>query len=393
MKESAVKMNFERVHAEINLDNLLFNVREMKKVIPEDSKIMAVIKADAYGNGAVETAQTLEKQDEIGGFCTATFDEAIELRNNNINKPILVLGLVFPSDYDEMIRSDIRPTVYDLELAEKINKSAEKIGKKAKIHIKIDTGMGRIGFQPDEKGIDDIISISRLPFIDLEGIFTHFSRCDEKEKKYADNQQACFEKTISRLRESGITFTFSHSANSAAIMEYPPAYSKLVRAGITLYGMWPSNEVDHSFPLKSVMTLKASVIYVKVLPAGCPIGYGGTYVTDKDTKIATVSIGYADGMPRSLSNKGEVLIHGRRVPIIGRICMDQMMVDVTDIPDVNMFDTVTIIGTDGKEEITMEEVGDKSGRFNYELSCLLGNRRIPKIYFLDGKEVKRTFEM
>lgn len=386
-------MNFERVHSEINLDNLLYNVHEMKKVIPDDSKILAVIKADAYGNGAIETAEILEKQSEIGGFCTATFDEAVELRKNNIDKLILVLGLVFPSDYEQMISLDIRPSVYNLDLARLINDTAEKLNKKAKIHIKIDTGMGRIGFQPDENGIEDIISISKMPFIEMEGIFTHFARCDEKDKKYADKQQDCFNSVVNRLNEAGVSFTYTHSANSAAIMEYPPAYSKLVRAGITLYGMWPSDEVDHSFPLRSVMSLKSSVIHIKKLPAGCAIGYGGSYVTKKETTVATVSIGYADGMPRSLSNKGEVLIHGKRSRIIGRICMDQMMIDVSDIPDVKMFDTVTIIGSDGKEKITMEELGNKSGRFNYELSCLLGNRRVPRIYLLDGKEIKRTSEL
>ena len=247
--------------------------------------------------------------------------------------------------------------------------------------------MSRIGFQVTEAEADVVKEISKLNNIEIEGIFTHFARCDERDKSHAIQQQELFEKMLGFLQDRGVEYTYSHSANSAAILEFDRAHAKLVRAGVTLYGMWPSDEIDTSFPLKSIMEIKSHVVHVKDLEPGRAISYGGTFVVEKPMRVATIPVGYGDGYPRSLSNKGYVLIHGEKAPILGRVCMDQFMVDVTDIPNVSVLDEVTIIGRDGDLEITFEELGELSNRFNYELACGLGNRRIPHIYYKDGAKV------
>ena len=383
-------MDFNRVFAAVNLDNMLDNLSNMKNKIPDDAKIFAVLKTNGYGTGAVPIARELEEIDYVFGYCTATCDEALELRAAGMKKPILILGYVFPDNYEAMIKNDIRPTIFSLDAAKEFDETASKLSKVAPIHIAIDTGMSRIGFQVREDEADVIKEISELSHVKIEGVFTHFARCDQQDKSYAEAQQDLFEKMLDMLDKRNVEIEYHHSANSAAILEFPRAYSRLVRAGVTLYGMWPSDDMDESFPLKSIMSIHSKVVHVKDLEKGRTISYGGTFEAESDIRVATIPVGYGDGYPRSLSNKGYVLIHGKKAPILGRICMDQMMVDVTAIDSVKVGDEVVLIGKFDNEEITMEELGNLSGRFNYELSCGLGNRRIPHVYFKNGIKVSST---
>lgn len=376
---------YSRVHAEIDLDAILYNMESMHKNISKNTKIMAVIKADGYGHGAVEIAEAIDGLDYVFGYAVATVEEGLILRNHGIEKPILILGYAFPDQYEDMIRAEIRPTVFTMEMAAELSVAAKRLDMDCMIHFAIDTGMSRIGYQVTEEAAEEMTQISKLPHIMVEGIFTHFARADELDKTPAMEQLSLFKNMISMLEKRGLTIPIHHCSNSAAIVEIPEANMDLVRAGITLYGLWPSDEVDKCcIDLKPVLSLITHVAYVKELPAGRAISYGGTYVTKNTQKIATIPVGYADGYARGLSNKGAVLIHGKRAPICGRVCMDQFMVDVTDIPDVKNGDEVILIGGSGDEYITMEEVGELSGRFNYEFVCDLG-KRIPRVYVHKGK--------
>lgn len=378
---------YSRVHAEIDLDALIYNMESMHRNISERTKIMAVIKADGYGHGAVEIAEAIDHLDYLYGYAVATVEEGLILRNHGIQKPILILGYAFPEQYEDMIRAEIRPTVFTREMAEALSVTAEQIGAECRIHFAVDTGMSRIGYQVNEASAEEMAQLSLLPHIMVEGIFTHFARADEKDKTSSHRQLALFSDMISMLRKRGVEIPLHHCSNSAGIVELPEANMDLVRAGITLYGLWPSEEVDKGrISLKPVLSLVTHVAYVKELPAGREISYGGTYVTKEKRIIATIPVGYADGYARGLSNKGDVLIHGKRAPIRGRVCMDQFMVDVTDIPDVKSGDEVILIGQSGSECITMEEVGTISGRFNYEFVCDLG-KRIPRVFVHKGRVV------
>lgn len=378
---------YSRVHAEIDLDAILHNMDAMHAIISEDTKIMAVIKADGYGHGAVEIAEAVDRLQYVFGYAVATVEEGLILRNHGIKKPILILGYAFPDQYEDMIRAEIRPTVFTREMAEELSETAARLSMDCPIHFAVDTGMSRIGYQVTEQAADEMAQLAALPHIIVEGIFTHFARADEADKTSACQQLALFRRMISMLEERGITIPIHHCSNSAGIVELPEANMNLVRAGITMYGLWPSEEVDKGrIDLRPALSLVTHVAYVKELDAGRQISYGGTYTTKEKRMIATIPVGYADGYARGLSNKGDVLIHGRRAPIRGRVCMDQFMVDVTDIPDVKCGDRVVLIGTDGNETITMEEVGERSGRFNYEFVCDLG-KRIPRVYLHEGKVV------
>lgn len=383
-----MKMNqYSRVYAEIDLDAVLYNMESMRGNIAENTKIMAVIKADGYGHGAVEIAEAIDHLDYVFGYAVATVEEGLILRKHGIEKPILILGYVFPDQYEAMIRAEIRPTVFTAEMAEELSEAAEKTGMDCKIHFAIDTGMGRIGYQVTEEAADEMTRLAKLPHIMVEGIFTHFAKADEIEKEPTHRQIELFIHMIQMLEQRGVKIPIHHCSNSAGIVEIPEANMDLVRAGITLYGLWPSDEVDKTkISIKPALSLITHVAYVKELEAGHSISYGGTYTTKETRRIATIPVGYADGYARSLSNKGDVLIHGRRAPICGRVCMDQFMVDVTDIPDVTVGDEVILIGSAGEETITMEEVGAISGRFNYEFVCDLG-KRIPRVYVHKGKVV------
>lgn len=380
---------YTRVRAVIDLDAILYNMNSMHQNISEDTKIMAVIKADGYGHGAAEVAECIEHLDYLAGYAVATVEEGLILRNHGIKKPILILGYAFPDQYDELIAADMRPTVFTREMAQELSQAAGEMGVDCPIHFAVDTGMSRIGYQVTEEAADEMAQIARLPHIMVEGIFTHFARADEADKTSAKEQLALFEKMISMLEERGVEIPIKHCSNSAGIVELKEANMDMVRAGITLYGLWPSEEVRRDIiDLKPALSLITHVAYVKDLEAGRAISYGGTYVTKRPSRIATIPVGYADGYARGLSNKGAVLIHGKRAPICGRVCMDQFMVDVTDIPEVKMGDEVILIGSAGEETITMEEVGELSGRFNYEFVCNLG-KRIPRVFRRNGKIIAR----
>ena len=378
---------FERVKAVVSLDAIAHNFEEMKKNIADGTRIVAVIKADGYGHGAEAISRLIEDYEYIWGFATATAEEAIQLKDAGIEKPVLILGLVFEEYFQELIRKDVRLTVCEYDVAKILSDEAVRQGRQVHIHIALDTGMSRIGYQVTEEAADAMAQIAKLPHMIVEGIFTHFAKADEYDKTFTKEQIQKFRKMIAMMEDRGVSIPVKHCSNSAGIAEIREANMDMVRAGITLYGLWPSEEVDqNSLDLKPVMELKTHVAYVKDLEAGRAISYGGTFITKRDSRIATIPVGYADGYCRGLSNTGSVLIHGKRAPICGRVCMDQFMVDVTDIPDVKIGDEVTLIGRDGDEVITMEEVGSLSGRFNYEFVCVLG-KRIPRVFYRDGKRI------
>lgn len=379
---------YSRVYAEVNLDAILYNMEQMRKLLKEDTKIMGVIKTDGYGHGAVPIGRELEQLDYTWGYATATVEEAEILRRNGMEKPILVLGATFPEQYEAMADLGIRVNLYSIRQAEQMEVAAAKMNKKIMVHAKIDTGLSRLGFQVTEEAADEIARISRMPHIIVEGIFTHFAKSDAKDKTMANQQMEAFAKMKKMLEERNVEIPMIHCSNSAAIIDMPEANMSVVRAGISLYGMWPSDEVKkENIDLQPVMSLKSCIVFLKELEKGRTISYGATYETTRKQRIATVPVGYGDGYPRSLSNKGYVLIHGKKAPICGRICMDQFMVDVTDIPEAQEGDLVTLVGKDHGAEITMEEIGDLSGRFNYEFACDLG-KRIPRVYIKNGEVVE-----
>ena len=379
--------HYDRAWAEIDLDALLFNIEEIKKSIDRTTQIIAVLKTDGYGHGAGQIARMLERDNQVWGYAVATAEEAFVLKEEGVCKPLLILGYTFPYSYERLVCEGVRSTVFTLETAQELSKAAVKHGKQCSVHIKIDTGMTRIGIHPDEEGLALIRQIQALPGLEIEGIFTHFATADEADRTKAYRQMTLFQDYVERIeRELDIKIPMKHCSNSAGIIEMPEAQMDAVRAGIILYGLWPSDEVqaDDKIQLKPMLSLKSRVVYVKTVPAGQEISYGGTFTTERDTRVATICIGYGDGYPRSLSNIGHVLIKGQRVPIAGRVCMDQLMIDVTDIAQpVCVGDQVTLIGTDNTACITMEELGELSGRFNYELACDIG-KRIPRIYKQDG---------
>ena len=376
-----IRNEFKRVCAVVDLDAAAENIRNLRRNLAPETKILAVIKANGYGHGALQIAEKFENSDDVFGYAVATAEEAFALRRGGMCKPILILGYAFSESYGSLAEQDIRPTVFRLDMAKELSEEAVKRGKRLKIHIKVDTGMSRVGIFPDDTGVSFVKQVTELPGIEIEGIFTHFARADERDKTSAREQFARFTSFTERLeRELSLRIPLKHCANSAAIMELPETALDLVRAGIALYGLWPSEEMDREKnTLRPVLRLYSHIVYIKTLPAGTPVSYGGTYVTEGTRRIATIPVGYGDGYPRMLSGKGEVLIRGKRAPIVGRICMDQFMADVTEIPDVKEGDLVTLIGEDGAQRITMEELGGLSGRFNYELACDLGSR-IPRVY-------------
>ena len=376
----------KRVFARVNLDNILFNLRNMKEAVNTSTGIMAVIKSDGYGHGAVEIARVTEKEPYLFGFAVATIEEAVELREAGIKKPILILGYTFPDTYEYIVANDIRPAVFKADQARGLSDEAMRQKRQVFFHIAVDTGMNRIGVKPVEESLHFISGVSWLPYVDMEGIFTHFARADEREKQPTIAQIEKFNYFVELCRQEGINFRYRHCSNSAGIIDHREANMDMVRAGITLYGLMPSDEVrQDKIAFKSALELKSHIVYIKYIAPREAVSYGGTYVARSERRVATIPVGYGDGYPRSLSNKGWVLIHGHRAPILGRVCMDQFMVDITDIPDVSEYDEVTLIGTDGKQSISAEDLGDLSGRFNYELVCDI-NKRVPRTYIKDGEE-------
>ena len=379
---------YNRVYAKIDLDAAAYNMEQMKKRIGSGARLIAVIKTDGYGHGAVPLARMFEETDYVWGYAVASLDEGVVLRKHGIKKPILVLGCIFPDQYEEMIRYEIRATIYMEDMAREMADTARRAGKKAFFHIKVDTGMGRIGFPVSEESADIIERISRMPDVVTEGMYTHFAKADETDKSYTLEQHRKFMWMKEQMEKRGVEIPYYDCDNSAGIIDFPDMKHDLARAGISMYGLYPSDEVDQSaVDLKPVLSLISHVTFVKTVEPGTAISYGGTFVADKTMRVATIPVGYGDGYPRSLSNKGFVLIHGKRARILGRVCMDQFMVDVTDIPGVKFMDRVILAGEDGNDRITVDELAGLSGRFNYEFVCCLG-KRIPRIYEKDGKRVE-----
>ncbi|MBP9988285.1 MAG: alanine racemase [Ruminococcus sp.] len=376
-----------RVYLKIDLDAICDNVKEIFKKVGSDTKVMAVIKADAYGHGAIEVAKALSEI-QTYGFAVATVGEALALRRAGISRPILILDFVFPNQFETIIRNDIMLTIFQYEIAKELNETAKAMGTTAHIHIKIDTGMGRIGFIPSDESIEKIKKINELSNVEIDGIFTHFACADEKDKTSMNKQYSIFKSFVEKLEAIGIDIPIKHCCNSAAIIDLDDGFLNMVRSGIITYGLYPSDEVKkENLNIRPAMELHSVVINVKTIQAGDTVGYGSTYVATKPTVIATIPVGYADGYPRLLSNKGSILINGKRAKIVGKVCMDQFMVDVSDIPDVAIGDIVTLIGKDGDDCITCEEIGDISGRFNYEFLCCI-TRRVPRVYIRNGKTKK-----
>lgn len=378
---------YSRGYAAIDLDAVLHNMEEMRRAIRPGTKIMAVVKTDGYGHGAVQIGQVLEPLPYVWGYAVATVEEGVILRRHGLKKPILVLGAIFPEQIETAVRLGLRPALYSLELARQLSEAAGRLGIPVRVHLKIDTGMGRIGFQSDEESARALASALSEGSLVVEGAFTHFATADERDKGMAMEQLESFSKMRGYLAKYGIHPELFHASNSAGILDLPQANLDMVRAGISLYGLWPSDEVDHGrIRLQPALSLKSRIVFLKDLPEGRTVSYGATWRAGRPSRIATVPLGYGDGYPRSLSNKGSVLVCGHRAPICGRICMDQFMVDVTDISEAAEGSIVTLVGRDGPDEITAEELGDLSGRFNYEFVCDLG-KRIPRVYYRDGVPV------
>ncbi len=378
-------MKYYNIQANVDLDAVRHNILEMRKHIRPQTKLLAVIKADGYGHGAVAVAKALNDLSDY--YAVARLGEAAELRRYGITKPILILGYSAPEEYQKLIEQDITITVFRLEDARSISETAGKLGKTAKIHIKIDTGMSRIGYMCDLDAVEEIKQIAKLPNLNMEGIFTHFAKADEANKDAFHGQLLRFRSMLDALEREGITFAIRHAANSAAIMEEGDLGLDMVRSGISTYGLYPSDEVDpSSADLIPAMSLTSKISHIKTLAKGIGIGYGWTYTTEKETVVATIPVGYADGYKRALSNRGRVLIRGQYAKILGRVCMDQIMVDVTEIPDAAVGDTVTLFGHDGEASIPVEEIANMSESFNYEFVCGIASR-VPRIYTMNGKYV------
>lgn len=368
---------YHRSFVRINLDAIRSNFDALKKHLGNETKTMAIVKANAYGHGAARVANELESRADY--FAVAAMEEAMELRDSGIKKPILILAYTSPCQFETLINKGITATIYNFENAKKLSETAEKLGKKAVVHIGVDTGMSRIGFADSEECAETVEKISKLPFIEIEGIFTHFACADSEDKTSAFRQKERFDNFISLLESRNINIPLKHVSNTAAIIDLDCHYD-MVRMGIALYGLYPSDEVmTEKVSLTPAMEVISHVIHIKEVEAGIGISYGHTYVTKEKRKIATVCIGYADGFDRAFSNIGYVLINGKKAPITGRVCMDMVMVDVTDIDDVCVGDDAVIMGRSGNEEITAEELAAMCGTINYEVICTF-MPRVTRIY-------------
>jgi len=372
--------------SEINLDAFVENFKKIKAMVRPGTMVTGVIKADAYGHGAIEIGKVLQEEG-VDRFAVATLSEALQLRKVFKKIPILILGYTPTYAADEVIENNIIQTMYNVDEAGIFSDRAVKLEKKLKLHIKIDTGMSRLGFQANADSVEKIIQISKMPNIEIEGMFTHFAVADEADKEYTYNQYEKYKFMVDSLKAQGLEIPVKHVSNSAAIMDLPEMNMDMVRAGIILYGLYPSDDViKERIDLKQVMSLKAEVSHVKELEAGTGVSYGLKYVTPGKRKIATVPIGYADGYTRMLSGKAEVLVKGVKVPVVGRICMDQCLIDVTGI-DVKIGDEVILFGSDGTNTISIDELALKLGTINYEITCMI-SKRIPREYTRGGNKVK-----
>ncbi|HOJ11902.1 MAG TPA: alanine racemase [Clostridiales bacterium] len=380
-----MEYKLNRAWAEINLDNIAHNVREIRRIVNSRADILGVVKADAYGHGAIEVVNTL-LDNGVSHLAVSMLDEAIQLRLHGIDVPILILSYTDPVRAEEIIKYNVTQTVFSHDLARALSDTAVKMGRKVKIHIKIDTGMTRVGFMPGYNAIKNVVEISKLPGIIIEGLFTHFASADEEDKSYTYTQFERFMSICTELQRIGVYIPVKHVANSAAIIDFPEMHMDMVRAGIILYGHYPSDCVDKKkISLKPAMSLKANVILVKDVEPSTPISYGLTYTTRHLSKIATIPIGYADGYSRLLSGKAEVLVNGDPAPIVGTICMDQCMIDVTNMKkEVKVGDEVVLFGKQGGNEIKVEEIASLIGTINYEIISVMG-KRIPRVYLHEGE--------
>ena len=377
-----------RTWCDISLDNLKYNIEQVKKKVSPKTMLCGIVKANAYGHGASEIARTL-LDNGFNYLAVAFIDEAEDLRNSGItDAPILILGNTPKDTVAEVIEYNITAAVYNTETAEAISAEAVRRNKTAKIHIKIDTGMSRIGFLPTDESINKIAAIKKLPNLEIEGIFTHFANSDSSDESMTLMQFARFTDVIEKLEKRGIEIPIKHCCNSAAIIKFPHMHLDMVRAGIILYGMYPS-DIDYDISLKPLMQLKTTVINVKQLNPGETISYGATYTVSEPTKVATIAVGYADGYPRLLSNKARVLVNGQFANILGRICMDQCMIDVTAVNNINVGDEVIIIGESEGKRITADDAASAIGTIGYELVCLVG-KRVPRIYLRSGSVIDVT---
>ena len=376
-----------RTQAKIDLDAVEYNYNNTRAKLPQGCKLLGVIKADAYGHGAIELARFLENKCDF--FGVACIEEAVELKKADIKTPVLILGYVAPAFYDLVVKYDIRIPVFSYDTAKALSDEAVKQGKTVPFHFCIDTGMSRIGFQVNEESADVCKKICALPNIEAEGLFSHFATADETDLTKALTQREKYKAFVEMLESRGIQIPIKHLNNSAGIMNFDE-YFDMCRMGIILYGLYPSEEVDKSLlDIKPVMSWLTHISHIKTLEAGREVSYGGTFKTTEPRVIATIPVGYADGYPRCLSNKGRVIINGQYAPIVGRVCMDQFMVDVTDVDGAGLDSTVTLVGKDGDAELSMEEVSNSAYSFNYELPCRVA-RRVPRTYYKDGEFVKAT---
>lgn len=379
-------LEYERVIAQIDLDNIAKNMCNIRKAVNKKTKIMAIVKADAYGHGCIEVAKTClyNGADWLG---VAILEEALELRENNIYEPILILGNTIKSKFDQVIQNDITQTVFSFEMANAISKVAQKLNKQANIHIKIDTGMNRIGFLPKEQYIKEIIKISKLPYIKITGIFTHFATSDEKDKTFSNSQFEKFIWVAKRLEKEGITNILKHICNSGAILDLQQYDLDMVRAGIIIYGMYPSNEVKKDIKLFPAMSIKTYISYIKEVEENESVSYCRTYFTNKKTKIATIPVGYADGYARIMSNKAKVIVNGQYANVIGNICMDQFMIDISHIENAKIGDEVILMGEEEGISVTAEYLANLQNTINYEVVCTIG-KRIPRVFTKNGEIIK-----
>lgn len=380
-----MEYKLNRAWAEIDLDAIAQNVREIRRITGKRTEIMGAVKADAYGHGVMETVRTM-LDNGVTRLAVSMLDEAIQLRKLGINVPILILSYTDPARADEIILNEVTQTVFSHDLAKALSEAGVRLNRNVKIHVKVDTGMTRVGFMPGYSAVKNILEISTLPRIIIEGLFTHFASADENDKSYTLMQFEKFMSICSELGRVGVHIPVKHVCNSAGIIEFPEMHLDMVRPGIILYGLYPSDKVDtQKITLKPAMTLKANIILVKDVDKGTCISYGRTFKTLRDSRIATIPIGYADGYTRLLSNKGKVLIHGRTAPVVGRVCMDQCMVDVSDLgEEVRTGDEVVLFGKQGDAFISVDEVAADIGTISYEVVCIIG-KRIPRVYLKDGK--------
>ncbi len=369
-------MQYSRVSALISKEAIRHNFENIRKLVPYGVKVMPVIKADGYGHGATIFADVLESVSDY--FAVAVIEEALELRNHGVKIPIMLLGYTDPIYFETAIENDLTVTILTLEDAQKMSETAKQMGITAKIHIPVDTGMSRIGFTPDEKGADEVSKIASLDNILLEGVFTHFATSDEENKEFTILQAKRFQEFKEFLLLRGVTPELFHCANSGAIMQHNEYSYDMVRAGIILYGLYPSDEVDKSvLDLVPVMELRSHISFVKTIKKGDTVSYGRTFTAEKDMKIATIPVGYADGYPRLLSNKGRVIVKGNYAPITGRVCMDQFMVDVSHIEDAKAGDEVILIGEQNGLSVSADEIAKLIGTINYEVTCNI-SKRVPR---------------